>query len=186
VVVASIGGLLRSSDRLVLERGDVPENARTLGDGGLYVTNARPGERVGRMVKSRRVWERPVTYVFGFGHSSDYGWSVSYDKAAGLYVGSLGQAADPVLLQRYRAGRPITIDLADDLLVAFRADDGSEAWRRRGATDCFTETDNIVPVCCVPSGRSILQENADPVLRRPRVVARDTTLRREPPAGRWT
>jgi hypothetical protein len=158
--------------RLAAQRaGQTPHNARPVSDGGLYVTHERPGERVGRMMRGKRLWERPVLDVFGAGRSSDRGWGISYDKRAGVYAGSLGQPPDDQLLAAYQAGRAISLDLSDELLVGFKAEDGTRLWHRRGATDCIVDghAEGIVPVRCVIGGTLTLQEGEEPIARRPRV-----------------
>jgi outer membrane protein assembly factor BamB len=157
-------------DRLFRDAGGVPDGARPIADKGLYATNARPAERVGRMVRGEKAWERPVAEIFGSARSSDYGWSLEFDADSDAYVGSLGRRTDPDVVADYQAGLPVTLPLGSSQLVGFRADDGRALWKRRGAKDCFGDSGSgrLVPVRCVLSGSTVVQKGEKPIVRRAR------------------
>ena len=116
-VVGTIDRTLRfdlDTGDLASDDGGVPEGARSLGDGGLYSTEDRPHERVGRVRDGRVEWEVPAAELFGDGFGSDGGWSFDFDEAAGIFSGNIGALQDAALsvVRAGREGRRSTLPTA--------------------------------------------------------------------------
>ncbi len=119
-----------------------PSRARSIGDGGIFSTNDRPGEQVGVVRDGEVVWSKPVDEVMGAPVTTDTGWEIDHDADADRYV-ALMVRFDPVQLKRARSGRPYTIDADTAYLAGIDGASGRNLWTERGAVqDCLgIETD---------------------------------------------
>ena len=78
VVVGATDRTLRfdlDTGDLAHDAGGVPEGARSLDDGGLYSTEDRPHERIGRVRNGRVEWEMPAAELVGDGFG--YRWRMA-------------------------------------------------------------------------------------------------------------
>ena len=111
----------------------IPSGARELGDGGLYGTIDRPGERIGRVVDGKTLWEVPAAELFGRGYGSDGGWGFVWDQEAEVYVGTVGLPFTPTERRTYLAGEPVRFRAEDTSeMLVFDANTGQRLWRDEG------------------------------------------------------
>lgn len=130
-----------SIQQLKNEAGAIPENTRSIGEEGLYSTNDRPGEKIGRMVDGKRLWERPVQEMYGENYSSDGGWQFLYHEGIDAFIGSVGHF-EPDDVDRFEAGETLVTDLGTSTEAAIDAATGDVLWKETG-----------VRLFCTGSGR---------------------------------
>lgn len=147
-----------------------PEGVREIGEGGLYSTSDRPGERIGRVANGEVLWERPADEVFGDGYGTDGGWVFAYHQGRDLYVGTIGRPLSEALAAQLEAGRPVTVTAPNSQTVAFDASTGEHVW---GTPDtqigCVLSGPTLeppeAPVRCGFSGEETIRLDADPKYR---------------------
>jgi hypothetical protein len=146
--------------KLSRAKDGAPGNARVIGAGGLFSTNARPGEKLGVRREGRTLWSTPADTLFGKGYTSDFGWVFAHEKGPDRFTGLIGQPNDKVDVRK-ESDEPFVYDLAKQKMVSFSGKDGTVFWSRDGADPCFKPTDfsdeadlDVVehPVRCLVSG----------------------------------
>ncbi|MET0820191.1 MAG: PQQ-binding-like beta-propeller repeat protein [Aeromicrobium sp.] len=146
--------------KVATTRDGAPDKARIIGTGGLFSTNARPGEKLGVRLEGTTLWSTPAATLFGEGYTSDNGWVFVHEKGPDRFTGLIGQPNKTVSPTRETKG-PFVYDLAKQKIVSFSGKDGSVLWARDGADPCFKPTDfsdeadlDVVehPVRCLVSG----------------------------------
>ena len=137
-----------------------PRGARFLAE-GLYSTADRPGERLGAVDGSRRLWERGVGSLLPPGFGSDAGWNVS--RGSGVYVGNLGYTFPAHLVRRYESGEPVTTDIATPrVMISIEAKSGRVWWTKPGADRrCLPDGFDGVDVRCTYRGRAVYRKGVD-------------------------
>lgn len=155
---------------LRVDDSGAPEGARSLGEGGLFATAARPDEEIGVARDGSVLWSTPSTELSGGDDVvSDNGWGFVRDAEADRYVGTMydGRRDDPA------EDEPYVTDLERQVSFGFDGRTGTVLWRQEStdATCLQTEADARgqapVPVRCLLSGTLELLAGD--------VTARDTT-----------
>jgi hypothetical protein len=116
-----------AGSRELREANGAPQDARIIGNGGLFDLGDRPGNTLALVREGKIWWRTPISAAFPPGFSTDNGWIWRLYGDAHVFVGSVGAPAV------HTAPNRITRDLANTATAGLSERDGSVIWRDVGS-----------------------------------------------------